>query len=362
MATIAYVDHSYHKKTISTKFLPDILIQHGHKVYFFWDESWQGGSPVAWSDIEKYEAIIMFQSICPIYGKYYAQLHPNVTYIPMLDQFGVWCGPLFNLTQFWEPFQGCKVLNFSNAVHCMTNAFGIKSKFVRYFKPPRLESTTPKDGLRGFAWLRREEQISWELIKKLIGPAEFKSIHLHVAKDPGTPQITLPDTDDILKHNITLSSWFEDKQEFENVLDQCNVFFSPRMEEGIGQSFLEALSRGQCVVAPNQGTMNEYILHGVNGILFNSEHPEPVDFSNVNLLAVAGLQSAISGYMHWQRQEEDIVKYILSPNKNLYVGKYDHFNIGNFQSCSNKIWSVKEHIKKFPGSRMIFKYVKDFVK
>ena len=46
MARIAYVDHSYHRTTGSTAFLPEMLTERGHRVDIFWDEAWIGGEPV----------------------------------------------------------------------------------------------------------------------------------------------------------------------------------------------------------------------------------------------------------------------------------------------------------------------------
>ena len=40
-----------------------------------------------------------------------------------------------------------------------------------------------------------------------------------------------------------------------------DVFISPRKQEGIGMSFLEAMSLGKYIIAINDSTMNEYILN-----------------------------------------------------------------------------------------------------
>lgn len=324
MAKIAYVDHSFHRKTLSTDFLPEILRRHGHTVDYFWDESWNGGTGIQWEAVQDYDVVVMFQAFCPIRGRYYRQLHPNVIFIPMLDQFGVWQGPLFNLTSFWEPFQGSKVLNFSSALHAMTTGFGIKSHRVRYFQPLSDVDASEKDGLHGFFWLRREDQIPWKTIRELIGDARFDTLHLHLAGDPGSPECALPDQADIARHNITTSVWFERKADLTAVLERANVVFAARMEEGIGQSFLEALARGQCVVAPDQGTMNEYIIHGVNGLLYDRHKPGALDFSEVRMLGKQGRESARIGRQLWERSEADLVDFIITPSEELYRRKYVH--------------------------------------
>lgn len=321
---IAFVDHSFHSKTLSTDFLPEVLRRYGCVVDYFWDGTWNNEPSVQWQEVQEYDVVIMFQAFCQIENQYYRRIHPNVVFIPMLDQFGIWQGPLFNLTSYWEVFQGSKVLCFSNALHCMLTGFGIKSLFARYYPKVQVDNVISDSGLHGFFWLRREEQISWSTIRKLIGDTKFDSFHIHLANDPGTPEPMLPTQEDIDRHNITFSTWFENKSDFNKVVNRANVFFAARMEEGIGQSFLEAMARGQCVVAPDEGTMNEYIIPGVNGLLYNSKRPESVDFSHVHKIGLQAKEGAAYGRVLWENSEKYIVEYILSTSETQYLGKYQH--------------------------------------
>ena len=324
MARVAYVDHSFHRTTRSNGFLPQLLRRHGHVVDHFWDDAWQGGQPVAWPEVASYDVVIMFQSYCPPPARYFRKAHPNVVYIPMLDQFSLWRGPMLNLSTFWEPFQGSKVLNFSSAVHCMTTGFGIASHVVRYYQPAADRPSSSRQGLHGFFWLRRELELPWRVIRQLIDEARFDSFHIHLATDPGTPPPALPSAEDVARHNITTSVWFENKADLDALMERANVYFAPRLEEGIGQSFLEAMGRGQCVVAPNQGTMNEYIVHGLNGMLYDSHNPRPLDFSDVARLGARAKEGTVVGRALWEKAEEDLVRFILTPSEALYVGKYQH--------------------------------------
>lgn len=324
MASIAYVDHSFHKTTKSTGFLPEILSRHGHAVDFFWDEAWRSGAPVAWEQVRGHDVVIMFQSYCPPPGQHFRRAHPNVIYIPMLDQFGIWQGPVFNLNDFWEPFQGSKVLNFSSALHCMTTGFGIVSHFARYYQPVAQYPEPPQKGLHGFFWLRRELDLPWKVIRRLIADTKFDSFHIHMATDPGSPEAEMPIAEDLARHNITTSVWFDRKADLNSVISRANVFFAPRMEEGIGQSFLEAMARGQCVVAPNHGTMNEYILPGLNGLLYDVRCPTALDFSNVFELGRRARVSALAGRAEWQQAESTLVDFILRPSAEHYVNRYQH--------------------------------------
>ncbi|RYF61212.1 MAG: glycosyltransferase [Comamonadaceae bacterium] len=268
----------------------------------------------------------MFQSYCaPPDRAAFRQRHPNVVYIPMLDQFGIWQGPMFNQSDFWAVFQGSKILNFSNALHCLTIGFGIASSWARYYQPAEpIVSPLGSAGLSGFFWIRRQDQINWALVRQLIEGSRFDSFHLHLAGDPGAPKPELPSDEDVARYNITVSTWFEDRRELTALVERANVYFAPRMEEGIGQSFLEAMARGKCVVAPNHGTMNEYILPGVNGLLYDYRAPAPLDFSNVGRLGDCARDTVVAGHAQWLSAEEGIVDFILRPSEEFYAGKYQH--------------------------------------
>jgi hypothetical protein len=323
VARIAYIDHSFHRTTRSNEFLPEVLRRRGHVVDNFWDDAWQGGAPVAWRHVASYDVVIMFQSFCQPDRPYFRQVHPNVVYIPMLDQFGL-CEGQRNLSSFWEPFQGSKVLNFSNAMHLMTTAFGIASHFVRYYQPAKSRPSSVPTGLHGFFWLRRELQLPWKTVRRLIEGVRFDSFHLHLATDPGTPPPQLPSEDDIARHRITTSTWFENKADLYALMARANIYFAPRLEEGIGQSFLEAMGRGQCVVAPNHGTMNEYILPGINGLLYDIRDPQPLDFSDAVQLGARAWESTVAGRAAWEEAEDELVRFVLTPSEALYIGHYQH--------------------------------------
>jgi hypothetical protein len=317
MANIAYVDHSFHQKTVSTKFLPDALTAAGHTIDFFWDSGWQGGEKIQWSQVKHHDIILMFQSYCDTGGTPFSELHKNVIYIPMLDQFGMWEGPRPPLDKFWRLFRGSKVLNFSSAQHAVTLAYGTASHYVRYYPEVMPEPVERESRLRGFLWARNNN-ISWPLVKALIGNAKFEHFQLHIAPDPGAPEAILPSQEDIRNYNISTSTWFNDKSEFEQIASKANVFFAPRLGEGIGQSFLEAMNRGQCVVAANQGTMNEYILSGINGLLYDHKAPVPLDFTNVGKIGRTARESILQGERQWKAAIPDMVNFIETPSSEFY--------------------------------------------
>jgi hypothetical protein len=208
----------------------------------------------------------------------------------------------------------------------MAIAFGLRSFFIRYYPPPLpvKHRMPPAASPRAFFWIRHEGHVSWPIVRELLRGTHCDSVNLHIAPDPDTPAPTLPTEADQKEYNIISSTWFAQKHDFMDILDRANIFFTPRREEGIGQSFLEAMARGQCVIAPDNGTMNEYIIHDVNGLLYDPEHPAPLDFSRYVELGEAARRSVAAGHERWLAAEDRLEEFILTPSREAYQGFYQH--------------------------------------
>jgi hypothetical protein len=63
--------------------------------------------------------------------------------------------------------------------------------------------------------------------------------------------------------------------------------------------------------------MNEYIVHGVNGLLYDLRSPRPVDFSDAARLGEDARRGAIAGRARWEEVEEKLVEFILAPSAEL---------------------------------------------
>lgn len=65
---------------------------------------------------------------------------------------------------------------------------------------------------------------------------------------------------------LELLSWMP-QHELRDQYDRCGIFLFPSFFEGFGKAFLEAMSRGACVIASDVGGMHDVIEHGASGIL-----------------------------------------------------------------------------------------------
>lgn len=297
---IAFIGHGYHKKTKSSTFFMELLKAHHLTIYF--DYAFNGG---VGADVEAilnadYDLIVVFQ--VEYVAQKIAELVPErLVFVPMFD------GARFLPPDVWLTLRNVRIVSFSWTLHEHLQRLGVPSLRVQYFPNPALfESATDRAELRGFFW-QRVQKIAWPTIRRLCANQKLASFHLHLAMDPDCGDPHVPDATDTLEFNVGVSQWVEDRKDLENLLRRANVYFAPRPYEGIGMSFLEAMARGQCVVAPDAPTMSEYITHGVSGLLYDVERPAPLDFSAAREIGAKARRTIEWGFIRWQRDQSDVL-------------------------------------------------------
>lgn len=304
---LVYVGHSYHRVTNSTAFLLDIL-RRDYQVSVIWDEAWQpSAKPLNADDINALnpEIVLFFQTLpC---RREMRRLHcKRLFHVPMHDHV------VGNPKYGWSKFRGSDMrsINFCRSMHNFFTSLGYESLHVQYWPAPAVPTPSSNAPLSVFFWARRRE-IGWRTLKALLGDARPERIVLRAAADPGEP-LDMPDANEIRDYRIEVVSGWLDKPRYLELLTTCSLFMAPRVHEGIGQSFLEAMSLGLAILAPDSPTMNEYIRHGSNGYLYpvTETMPAPVDFSDLAAIRVQSLQDVAIGHQHWQRQEQEILKYL----------------------------------------------------
>ncbi len=307
---VAFIDHSFHQKSTATFFLMDMLREE-HDVEIFWDESWRNGRRVDISrlGLRGFDTLILFQLIdrySPAELKHSGCR--NIVLIPMYDHSGGWSD------RYWLRYRDFKVVNFSRTIHEQLQRLEMQTKYFQYYLRPEQKASardSMNDGLHGFFW-QRTDGITWEHIRMLIEGADFRSFHLHLAVDPPGYKRVMPTDEEIRRYNITVSEWFDAREDYFRAASRANVFFAPRLYEGIGMSFVEAMALGKFVVAPDHPTMNEYIVRGINGLLYNPTDLRPLAFPPAEAMSAAVWQYAADGYSRWLAQCAELLDYIFS--------------------------------------------------
>jgi glycosyltransferase involved in cell wall biosynthesis len=225
----------------------------------------------------------------------------NIIWLPMWDgQNGLKLAILKSV--FYKRFN-LKVICFSKKCYKMLNPF-FNCKYFQYFPKPKKQVKLDKPKL--LIWERREN-LNYPFIKNnLIIEENFDLITIKQTIDVGKPS-SIKET----KKIKLIKKWLS-KKEYEKVLAKHNVFVTPRLKEGIGFSFLEALERGYLVIANNDSTMNEYIKDGETGILFEYNKPNKIQI-NLKLIQKIGKSAKKymeKGYKQWKIEEKRILKWI----------------------------------------------------
>ncbi len=312
---IAFIGHIYHRKTGSSDFLLDLIAPHGQVERFSVDDL-GGAAYRSWRrDFEaaRYDLIIVWQVqfvLADLPGD-----HPNVVFVPMYD------AQVSGGRIHWnDALSARKIVCFSRTLHDEIEPYGVSAYSATYFPDPaKYESIDNFDDLRGFFWYRRQ-QIPPELIFKLMENYSFARLELHNAPDPGHESAgNWPCPPAVGALNIT--TWSSANADYRAILRGCNVFFAPRLYEGIGLSLLEAMASGMCVIAPDRPTMNEYVRSGENGLLYDPNAPHPLDFSKARELGSRARQTVEEGFTRWQAQIPGLLDFVLQPGSGRVAGR-----------------------------------------
>ena len=284
---VAFLANSFHLKTTkSSDFFIDLLRRAFDDVHVIPFKE-------AWSIIpkSKWDLLVVWMDLMEP-KELEALGVPRVVLVPMFDN-----SP--HEREFWIRYSRFKILSFSTTFLSELRGWGLDAFGVQYYPAPDSDAPLGSPGLRGFFW-PRTAYVGWSVIKTLIGSTKFESLRLHVPVELNPELTDLPTREDEKIFPIAKSSWYKSKTEYGEAVRNANIYFAPRRTEGIGMSFLEAMSWGLCVVAPDAPTMSEYIENGVNGILYDLNNPFPVDFSRYRDLGTAARESCLLGRVKWE--------------------------------------------------------------
>jgi len=296
---LAYIDHWFKKKTKSSDFLKQLLSKK-YNLTELWDFD------INYLNQNKFDLIFFFQNIPS--PKDLKKINcKNLIWCPMWDAQAGWS--YFRWLRY-RPFK-IKIISFSKVLFHKVNRLGFDSIYLQYYIRPDFldKNKTIKDNEVNIFFWNRVDKINWQTLKKIIGDNKINKIIFRDNPDPGHKSL-LPSELDIKKYNIKIIKGWLEKNRYKELLFQSNVFIAPRPYEGIGMSFLEALTSGMCVIAPDNSVMNEYIVSGENGYLYNLKSPKEIDLSNLNKIKENARNSAIKGYYKWEQEKYKILEFI----------------------------------------------------
>jgi hypothetical protein len=300
---IALIDHSFHAVTRSNHFLRELLSPQ-FEIEEIGNDSWRGEQePDVRHLDEGYAAVVFFQLFSTTMLE---QVRcRNIIFVPMYDSSRN--DTVGNWELLW--IHRVRILNFSSTLHEACTHLGFDSRLVRYYPAPATTFEPPSE-VSIFFW-ERVASVDLDLVLTLVGGAA-RSLHHHRAPDPGQPDRGTARRR-VRELQYTSSRWFADRGEYERRVREKSVYIAPRPFEGIGMSYLEAMAMGKAVVGADSPTMNEYIVNGVNGYLFDLHTPRRIDFRNLAAVSAGAYESVCKGFEAWQRQKGGVIDWIGTP-------------------------------------------------
>ena len=163
--------------------------------------------------------------------------------------------------------------------------------------------------------------------------------------------------------SIKITKWFANREDYLRAVREADVFFAPRVSEGIGMSFLEAMVGGKCVAAPDNPTMTEYIDHGRTGLLYNPKRPGPLDFSRVEDISDNVRRFVEEGREKWLQAREELLDFIRESSRKKSIQKSLKLKrtTRRYFIYRRLLYNLKGLIKKsLPGLAKAFSGIKKF--
>ncbi|HLB55909.1 MAG TPA: glycosyltransferase [Coxiellaceae bacterium] len=268
--------------------------------YFYIDDVCKNPSALSLPPIVDYDIVILIQLISlEIIKKIKCN---NIIFIPMYDFSVSWDAIK------WLDCIDLKILCPTKKMHSELCEFGLNSFYIKYYPEPY--DFIPGNLKNVFLW-QRVNDININLILKLLQQHAIEKIHLHRALDPHNNFVE-PSKAEIAKYNITFSDWFQNQNQYIDCIRNAGIYIAPRLREGGAAAFIDGMKMGKIVVAHNDGAMNEYIEHGVNGILFDVNNAQIINFDEYDIPAMQknAFQSVIDGRKKWLESIENILSFI----------------------------------------------------
>lgn len=320
--SILFLGHSYHEKTRSNLFFINMLKDRYDITHIYFDP-YEG---IYYGDYNKekcYDILILWQIMLERQEIFERFKFSKGILVPMYDAV------VYEKNMNWLQYCDFKILCFSKTIFDLLAKSEFDTHYAQYFTENRndLELGNEKSV---FFW-QRKQKINLAVVEELLKNMSIEHIHIHRALDPNNKFIDPGKRE----FEITFSNWFNNPEEYKNYILKSAIYIAPREYEGIGMSFLEAMAIGRCVIAPNNATMNEYIVSGFNGILYDLDEIKPLDKFNVQAIQKNAYEFAKSGFVRWMKHKRSLLDWI---ENEVNVPKYSKIVLPIIEEYQNELY------------------------
>lgn len=300
---LVVIDHSFHQKTKSSDFFVEVLAKR-YEIARLWDDAWKDGPHVTAEQIaaENADVVFYWQSLGPFAEL--RKLNRPFFWAPMYDEV------VYRTPAFWRRLRTLpvSVISFSSSLAGQLEELGFRVMRVQYYPIP---AAIPAPDAQRKLLIWQRTNIGLGVAQKLVGDQKLDRAVLKIDPDPGFEEEPIPDPT-VGGVKVEVVRGFLEKAAYDDLVNGSTIYLAPRKFEGIGMAFLEAMARGAAVLAPDRPTMNEYIVHGQNGYLFDPVRPSRIDLSDLDRVRKDALRSVAAGRQKWQDSQEGILDFLES--------------------------------------------------
>jgi hypothetical protein len=340
---ILFIGHFYHQVTKSSAFFLERLKLLGEVTAIF-DKSAGGAVPQNYlATAAPYDFVVVWQ-LPKVISQFAGQANrKNIVYVPMFDA-------VHRMERdFWQSLKHIKIVCFSSTLRATCLTHRLDSFFIQYY--PEWVELAPAgySGKSLFFWQRRTTP-NWETVSSILPQSQFSHMHHHVAIDPGFEvppgKLVYPDASDLASGRVGSSDWFPDKADLIAELRRFNLFFLPREREGIGMSFLDAMTTGLIPVGFDRPTYNEYVVDGLNGFIVAKE--QRLELPDLHPVALLMMHYIIKGRKNYLRRLKGLDAFLLRPVKVAEAPRRSLFQRGPllFRRWANRLFATAGNARR----------------
>ncbi len=337
---ILVIDNDYSRISGSTRFIHQKL-DNNFKYDLIWDQKWTQSKSYQTNILKEYETIIFIHSFLPL-NKIYKFKNKNLIWIPMYDS-------LYNLNQlnnyFWNLIKklNIKIISFSSIVTNKCLQHNINFFEVNYYLETKI-LTDQKNKLKILFWDRGE--IKFDQWIKFFEKKDIEKITIINRPDPGKKISKISENDKILYNVNFLNIGYIERTIYLKYLEEHDVYICPRFREGIGISYLEALSYSMYILANQMPTMSDYISNQNIGLFLNNDSKIKITTDLVKNTKKFRYENNTKNFEICKKQLEKLNLFIISQHLKKKNSIFFPSSIFFYEICYRSFFLIKRLLIK----------------
>lgn len=202
----------------------------------------------------------------------------RIIWVPMWDQVSRRL-PM----QWWRNLRKkIKIISFCNVITQRAKSLNLQVIETKYYPDPANFKDICSSRQRVLFYWNRTGMIDPLFLERLCAALKIERLIFRDRLDPGISESAHYNPPSMMGKTIieTVRGPLS-RTEYLEFVSRSNLYIAPRVIEGVGLSFLEAMTQGSLVFMYDGATMNEYIRHKQTGYLFNTFHLSVSNFPHV---------------------------------------------------------------------------------